>query len=217
MSTKKKFNQLKNVSFKGDRILWAGLIFFSIPVIILIVILLQSSLGTGKVIEGNRFDHDLDPEISSTVLKDLTTALEADTDHEVVEVNLKAATLLVSLKVSATSDPAVFSTYATEALDIIIEALPIDPYFTQTDTMKMYDLQIDVYNTDPMEATKILYHTILVKNANMAEASIQDVSTPLNPDLAAELLAKLAAKEAEASGTLPSGTETESTTETTTN
>lgn len=217
MSTKKKLNQLKHMSFKGDRILWAGLIFFSIPVIILVIIILLSSLGTGQVIEGNRFDHDLDPEITTNLIKETKTALEANTGYESVEVNLKAATVLVTLKVADTNLAPEFSALALEAVNLITETLPLDPYFTKTDTMKMYDLQLDVYNHDPSDPTKVLYHTILIKNANMLEWTIQDVSTALNPDLAADLRAKLAAKEAEANGPLPSGSETDTSTETPTN
>lgn len=180
------------VNLKSDGILWAGLIFFSIPVLILVVILLQSSLQTGKVIEGNRFNNDLNPEISKSVLESLKDELMALDGHVKSEVNLEAATLMISVEVDSTYDQEAFIETASKIYTLVEEALPISTYFTSSDSMKMYDLQIDVYNRNSDDS--ILLHTILTKNANMLEYAIQDVSTALNPTLAQELRAAVEAK-----------------------
>ena len=180
------------VNLKSDGILWAGLIFFSIPVLILVVILLQSSLQTGKVIKGNRFNNDLNPEISKSVLETLENELMALDGHVVSEVNLEAATLMINVEVDASYDQEAFVETASKIYTLVEEALPISTYFTSSDSMKMYDLQIDVYNRNSDDSINL--HTILTKNANMLSYQIQDVSTALNPTLAEELRAAVEAK-----------------------
>lgn len=189
---KKSHNKLYSKIFKGNAIFWAGLVFFSIPVIILLVILLQSSLATGNVIEGNRFNNDLEPEITEAMISNVQSELEA-LSVQSVSVNLHAATVIVSIKVDPDLAAESFADIATEAVDVIDRAIAIDTYFTSTDAKKMYDLQIDVYNMS-MTDDSVNLHTILTKNGNMTEWAIQDVSTAVNPDLAAELLAALEAK-----------------------
>ncbi len=188
----KKHSKLFNKIFKGNGVLWAGLIFFSIPLIILAVILLQSSLATGNVIEGNRFNNDLDPAITDSMLENTTTNLEA-LDVQTVSVNLHAATLIISIKVDPELTSEDFALIATDAVEVVDNNIAIDTYFTSTDSKKMYDLQIDVYNLG-MADENVNLHTILTKNGNMTEWSIQDVSTAVNPDLAAELIAAMEAK-----------------------
>lgn len=190
--TTKKHSKLFNKVFKGNGILWAGLIFFSIPLIILAVILLQSSLATGNVIEGNRFNNDLEPEITSAMLDNVTSSLE-ELDVQTVNVSLHAATLIVTLKVDPALEAESFADIATEAVELVDSHIAIDTYFTSTDAKKMYDLQIDVYNLS-MSDDSVNLHTILTKNGNMSTWAIQDVSTAVNPDLAAELIAKMEAK-----------------------
>jgi hypothetical protein len=180
------------VNLKSDGILWAGLIFFSIPVLVLVVILLQSSLQTGKVIEGNRFNNDLNPEISDSVLETLDQRIQGLEGYVSSEVSLEAATLIISVEFNASIDQEGFVQRVTELYTFVEEALPISTYFTSSDSMKMYDLQIDVYNR--LSDNTINLHTLLTKNANMLEMHIQDVSTALNPTLAEELRAAVEAK-----------------------
>lgn len=180
------------VNLKSDGILWAGLIFFSIPILILVVILLQSSLQTGKVIDGNRFNNDLNPEISTSVLDTLENDILNLENHVNAELSLEAATLMISVELASTLDQAAFVEKVAEVYSLVDSALPISTYFTSSDSMKMYDLHIDVFNRNSDES--ILLHTILTKNANMLAYQIQDVSTALNPELAEELRAAVEAK-----------------------
>jgi hypothetical protein len=180
------------VNLKSDGILWAGLIFFSIPVLILVVILLQSSLQTGKVIEGNRFNNDLNPEISKSVLETLEERIQGLEGYVSSEVSLEAATVIISVELNSDIDQEGFVQMVGELYTFVDETLPISTYFTSSDSMKMYDLQIDVYNRNADESINL--HTILTKNANMLDIHIQDVSTALNPELAEELRAAVEAK-----------------------
>lgn len=180
--------------YKGDKILWAGLIFFSIPVLVLIVILIQSSLGTGKVIDGSRFKNDLSPEITQALIQETQTDLEGLDKVNMVSLNLKAATLMIEVKLDSTLKNEDFVKKATEIVNTIDVNLPINTYFTSTDTMKMYDLQVDLYNTVSETDSTVQFHTILIKNGNMLEWSIQDVSTALNEELAQQLRDAVEAK-----------------------
>lgn len=211
-----KFSSFFKKLFRGNKILWAGLIFFSIPLIILAIILIQSSLATGNVIEGNRFNNDLNPEITQTLVSEVEASLNSF-DVESVSVNLKAATLRVTLQLSPVISEENFALMATEAIEKVDSILPLDTYFTSSDAKKMYDIEINVYNTISANDDTVLYHTILLKNGNMETWSIQDLSTALNPELAAELLAAMEAKnnpvEADTTTNIPTDAQaTESTT-----
>lgn len=201
--------------YKGDKILWAGLIFFSIPVLVLIVILIQSSLGTGKVIDGSRFKNDLSPEITQALIQETQTKLESLDKVNTVSLNLKAATLMIEVKLDSTLKNEDFVKKATEIVNTIDVNLPINTYFTSTDTMKMYDLQVDLYNTVSETDSTVQFHTILIKNGNMLEWSIQDVSTALNEELAQQLRDAVEAKNNPTEPTTPT-TPTEGTESTTT-
>lgn len=191
--------------FHGDKILWAGLVFFSIPVLILAIILLQSSLGTGKVIEGNRFKNDLDPKITSSLIQTTQEQLNAMANVEAATVTLKAATVMVEIQLESTVKNEDIPAITKTLTDIVNQTLPITTYFTATDTMKMYDLQVDVYTTVSKTDSKVVFHTILTKNANMLDWTIQDVSTAVNPTLAEELRAAMEAKNNPTETTVPSG------------
>lgn len=214
--TKKKITKKKVLSFlTSDRILWIGLALFAIPLLTIGFILLQSSMATGKVIEGNRFQNDLEPEITQELVTQAQTAVSGLTNVESASLTLKAATLIASVQVSSSVTAETFPEITVTIANAIADVLPIPTYFTKTESMKMYDLQIDVFTKDAQDATKILLHTILIKNANMLEWTIQDVSTALNPTLAEELRAAMEAKSE--SSTVPSGASEEpaETTETT--
>ena len=73
MTTRKTKLKRKLKALNSDRILWIGLVFFMVPVLIIGIILLQSSLGTGKVIAGNRFSGDLDPAITTQLITEAET------------------------------------------------------------------------------------------------------------------------------------------------
>lgn len=190
-TTKKNMNFIQKL-LKGNGILWAGLVFFSIPVLILVVILLQSSLATGNVIEGNRFNNDLNPEITSTLIEETKSSLEG-LEFDSVSVNLHAATLLITLKASPNLESIEFADLAVSVVEVIDEHIPLTTYFSASDAKKMYDLQVDIYNVNANDDSVNL-HTILTKNANMTEWSIQDLSTAINPELAAELIAAMEEK-----------------------
>ena len=64
--------------------------------------------------------------------------------------------------------------------------MPVSTYFTATDSKKMYDLSINVYNYVKEDDDNMIYY-ILTKNSKMSDYSIQCVSEPVDEELAKDL------------------------------
>ncbi|MEI7667564.1 MAG: hypothetical protein WCI62_01035 [Erysipelotrichaceae bacterium] len=191
MSTKKKFKfpQLKFSTI----ILIMGFLFLLIPLGVLASIILQSSSKTGNVILGNRYKNDLDPAITQANITAIQTALSSTTNVENVTIDLKSATLRITIDALDTITSENMVLLASTMLNTIQSTLPIETYFTSTDSKKMYDLEITLYNSTVLveSETFTLKMFILTKNASMEAFAIQDVSTARNPTLAEELRAAL--------------------------
>ena len=113
---------------QGHKLVWFTVIIIMIPVVIVGYVLLTSLGGQNRPVEGSRFSKaDLDPAITKDNISSLESALGNIDNVEKVSVNLLSATL-------------------DSAYNIVNEQLPIDTYFTNKDSSKMYDLEIDSYN-----------------------------------------------------------------------
>ena len=187
--TKKK----KVLKLNFSNIVFAlGILFILIPTTVIGVILLQSSMQTGNVIAGNRFANDLNPAITEDLQNLGKEAMQSVSGVEVVEMNLKAATLRLTVNLPSGKDEANYMSLIESSLSKLNEAIPFDTYFNDTDSMKMYDLEVNY--VDALDNTKSIYYQV-IKNANMETWRVQNLLVPVNPELAAELLAKLAQKE----------------------
>jgi hypothetical protein len=191
MSTKKKF-KIPQLKF-STIILIMGFLFLLIPLGVLASIILQSSSKTGNVILGNRFNNDLDPAITQANITEIQTALSSTVNVENVKIDLKSATLRITIDALDTISSENMVLLASSLLNTVKTTLPIETYFTATDSKKMYDLEITLYNSITLveSDTFTLKMFILTKNASMATFAIQDVSTARNPTLAEELRAAL--------------------------
>lgn len=186
--TKKK----KVLKLNFSNIVFAlGILFILIPTTVIGVILLQSSMQTGNVIAGNRFANDLNPAITEDLQNLGKEAMQSVSGVEVVEMNLKAATLRLTVNLPSGKDEANYMSLIESSLSKLNEAIPFDTYFNDTDSMKMYDLEVNY--VDALDNTKSIYYQV-IKNANMETWRVQNLLVPVNPELAAELLAKLAQK-----------------------
>lgn len=165
-----------------------GVAFIVIPALVIGIILLQSSLQTGTVITGNRFNNDLQPEITEELLGLTETAINTQTNVKVEEMNLKAATLRITLVIPASLDEESKVAVVQATIDKVNSVIPFTEYFTATDTKKMYDLELNFI--DKVGDTRTTYIQV-VKNANMDTWSVQDMLTPINPVLAQQLLDSL--------------------------
>lgn len=187
--TKKK----KVLKLNFSNIVFAlGILFILIPTTVIGVILLQSSMQTGNVIAGNRFANDLNPAITEDLQNLGKEAMQSVSGVEVVEMNLKAATLRLTVTLPSDKDEANYMSLIESSLSKLNEAIPFDTYFNDTDSMKMYDLEVNY--VDALDNTKSIYYQV-IKNANMETWRVQNLLVPVNPELAAELLAKLAQKD----------------------
>ena len=175
----------------SNLVLVTGLLFVLVPSLIIGTILLASTLQTGTVIRGNRFVNDLDPAIDQNLLSLTAEALETTEGFDLVELNLKAATLRVTLTVSADLDEKAQLELSERILSTIDAVLPFATFFSATDSKKMYDLEVLAYDQVENPST---YFSI-TKNALMEEAVLQDFLVPKNPVLVETIKANLAEKE----------------------
>ncbi len=193
--------QKKNFKFKftfSNIVFALGIAFVLIPSLIIGGILLQSSLQTGSVIAGNRFNNDLEPEITKDLVGLTEEAIIALPNVTVNEINLKAATLRITVTIPSGLDEESKLELVQDIMDKINGVVPFSEYFTATDTKKMYDLEVNII--DKVGDTHTTYIQV-VKNANMETFSVQDLLTPVNPELAQQLLDKLNEKNQDSTNT----------------
>jgi hypothetical protein len=179
-------------------ILWLGLFFVLIPTGVIGYILLESTLQTGTVIRGNRFTNDLTPAIDRDLLSLTEEALNSIEDVRVFEINLRAATLRITLIASEDMSEEAIELLASDIVEQLNSVLPMDEFFTAVDNRKMYDFEIIVYDQVQAPST---YFTI-IRNARMESYIVQNVLTPKNPSLVETIQAQ---REAAANPVIPGG------------
>ncbi|MGL5978998.1 MAG: hypothetical protein ACRCZJ_08395 [Erysipelotrichaceae bacterium] len=172
---------------KPNYILIVGLIVIFIPVIFLGVILLGSLEKKGEPVVENRFNSQLDPAITEEQIASLNQiTIEG---MESISVNLKTGTVrvLVDMKDDATADE--IEAARTEVVSKIKEQLPIETYFTNTATVKMYDLEVNVFNYIANDENRDGYlHYAYTKTGAAEKGSNNTISSPRDKDVANELL-----------------------------
>lgn len=200
----------KNFKFKftfSNIVFALGIAFVLIPSLVIGVILLQSSLQTGSVITGNRFNNDLQPEITKDLMGLTEEAINSVPTVTLTEINLKSATLRITVTIPTGLDEDDRLDLVQSVMDKINGVIPFTDYFTATDTKKMYDLEVNFI--DQVGDTRTTFIQV-VKNANMETFSVQDLLVPVNPTLAQELIDKLNAKNNNTDSDNTDNTDTES-------
>ncbi|MBQ6560263.1 MAG: hypothetical protein IJL85_05485 [Erysipelotrichaceae bacterium] len=185
----KKRKEKKRLS-KSALILIIGTIIIAIPVIAFLTILGVSALQTGSPREGSRFDADLDPAITSDAVTSLKADLESIGSFDSVEVVLSEGQLRIFIDTKDNLSEDEIDSIVTSAYNKVNSALPINTYFTATDSKKMYDLQINVYTkaeASPIGTADSRQYKLLHKNSMEETYSIDDMAHPKDPALAAEL------------------------------
>ena len=185
----KKTRKRKRLS-KSALVLIIGLCIIAIPIIIFLAILGISALQTGSPREGSRFDNDLDPSISNSEVSSLENDLKTISSIEEVEVVLSQGQLKVFIDTNDNLTEEQVDSIITEAYNKVNSKLPINTYFTATDSRKMYDLQINVYTVaeaSPIGAENSRQYKLLHKNSTESTYGIDDLAHPKDPALAAEL------------------------------
>lgn len=169
---------------KANWLLRFTLIVVIIPAIILVWILATSLETSGEPVVGKRFENQLDPAISEKQVTALKDSIQYAED-ESVEVNLKSATLRITINTIDTATPEQIGAILMDVYQNKVNAqLPIETYFTNKEGMKMYDLEIHVYNFIPMDTSTGTYvYQILTKNAASNDYDITTPSTPRNAEV----------------------------------
>lgn len=181
--------QKKRLS-KSALVLIIGILIIAIPIAIFLAILGISALQTGSPRLGSRFNNDLNPEISNSQVEALTSELKAMSSVEEVEVILAQGQLRIFVDTDDNMSDEQFDSLVTSVYSKVNSSLPIDTYFTATDTEKMYDLAINVYTkaqASDLDADSSRKYKLLHKNSKEDTYQIDDLAHPKNPELAAQL------------------------------
>lgn len=201
IKTEKPKKTKKRLS-RSALVLIIGLFIIAVPIIIFLSILGISALQAGTPREGSRFDGDLKPEITKDQVSTLQSDLESIGQLDSVEIKLAQGQLRIYIDTNDSLSEEQVDSIITSAYNKVNSLLPVNTYFTSTDSSKMYDLSINVYTQ--VEASEIgssnsRQYKLLHKNSTESQYEIEDLAHPKNPELAAEL-----------EGLTPSGEESES-------
>lgn len=163
-----------------------------IPVVIVTVLLLTSIDKSGEPVEGKRFKNQLVNEIEDSHISEIEGALSYS-NVDAVQVSLKSATLRILIDANDGVGAADIEALANDAYTKVTSILPIETYFTNLvdgeDTIKMYDLEINVYNLIPDETNKdSQIYAVKYKNASAAESGFDWITTPRNEEVSDSLL-----------------------------
>ena len=194
MATKKTAKRAKRKVSKAKIVLLVGIAIILIPCLIFGWILLSAYLKTGTPIVGNRYENDLNPQITSEQLKQVESNVKGINGVESCNVELTTATMRVYADVNDSYGDDQVAEVANQVYNTVNNTLSVGTYFTRNETEKMYDLEIHVYNLDKNRDQGGFSYVILNKNSNMEEPRTQVVSKALDEELAQRLRDDVEAK-----------------------
>lgn len=183
----KKSKRSKKKSRRTAIIFWVCLILILTPFMVLGWILLSAWLDTGSPILGERYEGDLDPAITKNDLDSIRSSVRLIPEVEDVELELATATLRVYADVDDNANAETEKVTASAIYQAVTSVLNADLYFTQTETKKMYDLEIHVYNLAKNRDAEEFAYVIETKTSSMAEPIQNVVSEPIDAALAQQL------------------------------
>ena len=179
-------------------VLIIGLFIILIPCFVFAGILLNSYLKTTSPIIAHRFDADLDPAISEDEIGRIETLLSTNSKIEKAEVVLITAQMRVNVDTVDSISKEDAEALVDEVYNNVNTVLPVRTYFTATDTKKMYDLTINLYNKIGNDDGQMICY-VLTKNSKMEVPEVQLVSEPLDEELAKELRGEIETETSEVS------------------
>lgn len=183
----KKSKRSKRKSKRTAIIFWVCLILILTPFMVLGWILLSAWLDTGSPILGERYEGDLDPAITKNDLDSIRTSVRTIPEVENVELELATATLRVYADVDDNANAENEKATAQSIYQAVTSVLDAGTYFTQTETKKMYDLEIHVYNLAKNRDSDEFAYVIETKTSSMTEPILNVVSEPIDAALAQQL------------------------------
>lgn len=183
----KKSKRGKRKSRRTAIIFWVCLILILTPFMVLGWILLSAWLDTGSPILGDRYEGDLDPAITKNDLDSIRTSVRMIPEVEDVELELATATLRVYADVDDNANVETEKATAQSIYQAVTSVLDAGTYFTQTETKKMYDLEIHVYNLTKNRDSDEFAYVIETKTSSMTDPIQNVVSEPIDAALAQQL------------------------------
>ena len=191
MSKKKKTKAKSNTktSNKGKILYWIAAIVILIPLLLLGWIYLNAKESSGKPTVGSRFDNSLNPPITEEMLNEVKDTVKYD-NADNIEINLISATLRVNIDTADNASSNDIKNIMNDAYKKVDSIIPIDTYFTNNDSDKMYDLEVHVYNYIPDEehSADDQIYMIKTKTAAAKKPNVSTPSSPKNKTVANELL-----------------------------
>lgn len=196
---KESINEKKKVAKRPNWILRFTLLIIIIPVFVLAFILITSMEKAGQPVVGSRFDGQLNPAIKDSEVKKIEDSLKSDA-FDKVEVQLKSATLRISIDTKNEIDQAGVEAIANDVYTKVTAVLPVDTYFTnqltKDSTIKMYDMEINVYNYIPDDTNRAGWiKCVLHKNATEEEAGMDWPSIPRDEEVTNQVKGQAAASQ----------------------
>ena len=190
MTQKKNTKKVKTHKQNGKIkvIFWICLVLVVIPIAVFAWMIISAALDTGTPILGNRYKNDLDPAITKSELEEIKSATSNISGVQSASVELATATLRVYADIDDDASVDSCKTIANEVYRAITSTLDANVYFSQHDGMKMYDLEVHVYNNMPKESNDDSFNYVIeTKTSSMDEPIDQVVSEPINAELAQQL------------------------------
>ena len=194
-------------------IFWLCLIIIIAPFAVLGWIIYSAMQDQGMPVIGNRYDGDLDPAITRSMLEQVESTVKNVPGIEKAFTSMPTATLRVYADIADDANVEAASAKANEIYAAVASVLDPNVYFTQTGTKKMYDLEIHVYNFNKEPETRSYsdivadpktdsyVYVIETKTSGMAEPRVDLVSAPKDAELAKSLRESAAAREKNVSPT----------------
>lgn len=164
-----------------------SLILIAIPLTILGSIVYESYMEAGEPILGDRFTNDLTSEISEDQIENVVSVVRTIARVESVDANLQSGTLKLLVDLVDTITLEELLQTQMEVYNGVAAVLPVETYFTKTESARNYDLEISLYNN----STSFDLHAIVLKNSSMAEPKLNLVSSPLSEETTQKILDEL--------------------------
>ena len=156
---------------------------------------LPSTIDIKSIPEFDTITYNLEDEKDfDHYIKDIEKDVKNIDGVEDVNVDLTTATLRVYVDISDSAVETDAVSIANQTYDKVVNVLSPSIYFSQHDNMKMYDLEIHVYNLDKDRENENFVYVIKLKNSNMDESTIQTVSKAKDEALAQQLRDDVEAK-----------------------
>lgn len=174
-----------------------SLIIIAIPASFLGYHIISATTQTGKPIFGNRFKGDLGAKIEETQLVALEKLALENPLVESAEYSVISATLRANVLMKADVNKEDYKAVSESLYENIKQQLPVETYFTKTSTEKMYDLELNIYNTlSPSEEKPFIYY-MMSKSSSSESVNQQFMSESTYPDFIESLIDSQTATQSE--------------------